>query len=202
MTPQAGTTRDVVSETASIEGIPVRLLDTAGIRATEDVAEAQGVERSWEALADADLTLVVVDLSEPLDETDERLLRKCAEAGRGIVVGNKADLDALADLPPGALAVSATTGEGIEDLRRTIVEHAAPRPGQESTFLTNLRHEQLLRESLQSLADAEQAVRDSIPHEMLLLDLYSALRPVDAITGATTNDDVLATIFSTFCIGK
>jgi len=202
VTPEAGTTRDVVSETASIDGIPVRLLDTAGIRATEDVAEAQGVERSWEALADADLTLVVVDLSESLDETDERLLRKCAEAGRGIVVGNKADLDARADLPPEALAVSATTGQGIEDLRRTIVDLAAPRPGQESAFLTNLRHEQLLRESLESLADAEKAVRDSIPHEMLLLDLYSALRPVDAITGATTNDDVLATIFSTFCIGK
>jgi len=202
VTPQAGTTRDVVSETASICGIPVRLLDTAGIRATEDVAEAQGVERSWEALADADLTLAVVDLSAPLDDTDGRLLQKCAEAGQGVVVGNKADLEPRAQLPAGALAVSAVTGLGIEDLRQAIVEHAAPRPGRETAFLTNLRHEQLLRESLASLAAAQEAVRSRIPHEMLLLDLYSALRPVDAITGATTNDDVLAAIFSTFCIGK
>lgn len=202
VTPQAGTTRDVVSETASIDGIPVRLLDTAGIRATEDVAEAQGVERSWEALADADLTLAVVDLSVPLDDTDGRLLQKCAEAGQGVVVGNKADLEPRAQLPAGALAVSAVTGLGIEELRQAIVEHAAPRPGRETGFLTSLRHEQLLRESLASLAAAQEAVRSRIPHEMLLLDLYSALRPVDAITGATTNDDVLAAIFSTFCIGK
>jgi len=202
VTPQAGTTRDVVSETASIDGVPVRLLDTAGIRATEDVAEAQGVERSWEALADADLTLAVVDRSQPLGETDRRLLQKCAEAGRGIVVGNKADLERRADLPPEAIAVSAATGEGVDALRRTIVEYAAPRPGDETGFLTNLRHEQLLRETLRHLDDAQSAVRNAVPHEMLLLDLYSALRPVDAITGETTNDDVLATIFSTFCIGK
>lgn len=202
VTPQAGTTRDVVSETASIDGVPVRLLDTAGIRATEDVAEAQGVERSWEALADADLTLAVVDRSQPLDETDRRLLQKCAEVGRGIVVGNKADLEAQADLSPEAIAVSAATGEGVDALRKTIVEYAAPRPGDETGFLTNLRHEQLLREALRHLDDAQSAVRTAVPHEMLLLDLYSALRPVDAITGETTNDDVLATIFSTFCIGK
>ena len=167
VTPQAGTTRDVVSETASIEGVPVRLLDTAGIRATEDVAEAQGVERSWEALADADLTLAVVDLSRALDETDRRLLEKCAEAGRGIVVGNKADLERKAEAPEAAISVSASTGEGVDGLRRRIVEYAAPRPGDETGFLTNLRHERLLREALAHLGDARRAVEGSVPHEML-----------------------------------
>ena len=94
--------------------------------------------------------------------------------------------------------VSALTGEGIDKLRTAIV----PSSEQETGFITSLRHEQLLRESLMYMEKAETAVRERIPHEMLLLDLYSALRPIDAITGATTADDILNRIFSTFCIGK
>ena len=104
----------------------------------------------------------------------------------------------------GALAVSALTGEGIAELRGAIVEALAPRGRleQEGGFITSLRHEQLLRESREALEQARRAIGLGIPHEMLLLDLYAALRPIDAITGATTADDILNRIFSTFCIGK
>ena len=100
--------------------------------------------------------------------------------------------------------MSALTGEGIGELRSAIVEALAPRGRleQEGGFITSLRHERLLRESREALEQARQAVGLGIPHEMLLLDLYAALRPIDAITGATTADDILNRIFATFCIGK
>lgn len=202
VTPTAGTTRDVVSEFVEIDGIPVKLLDTAGIRATADVIEAEGVDRSWAALADADIVLAVFDLSQPLDETDRELLHKAHASGQGIAVGNKCDLAQGALVAEDFTAVSAATGEGIDDLRTAIREKAAPAREQEGAFITSLRHEKLLRESLEALENARTAIGNQIPHEMLLLDLYNALRPIDAITGATTVDDILDNIFSTFCIGK
>ena len=204
VTPIAGTTRDVISETAQIDGLPVKLLDTAGIRATADLIEAEGVERSWETLADADVVLAVLDLSQPLEAVDRELLERAHASGRALVVGNKADLPRQAMLDGDAIEVSATTGAGVDALRCAIRETAAPAPegGVEGGFVTSLRHEQLLRESLRYLAKAGQAIQDATPHEMLLLDFYSALRPIDSITGATTVDDILQSIFSTFCIGK
>ena len=202
VTEIAGTTRDLVSETASIGGIPVKLCDTAGIRQTAERVESLGIERSYQAMADADLTLVVVDLAGPFTAEDESLI---ARAGaRALAVGNKRDLARGEGKWPSLLAVSALTGEGISELRDAILEAVAPKGvfEQETGFITSLRHEQLLRESAAYLEKACDAVRSSIPHEMLLLDLYAALRPIDAITGATTADDILNRIFSTFCIGK
>jgi tRNA modification GTPase len=192
-----GTTRDTISETASLNGIPVRFIDTAGIRTGEDRVEKLGIERSYQAMADADLTLVVIDASEPITAEDETLL---SGAARRLVVANKIDVGRF--FPEGALGVSALTGEGIEDLRAAIFDSIAPEVEQEAGFITSVRHEALLRESLAALAGAHEAIKNSIPHEMLLIDLYSALRPIDAITGATTADDILNRIFSTFCIGK
>lgn len=199
-----GTTRDSVSETASLGGIPVRFVDTAGIRAGQDLVENLGIERSYQAMADADLTLVVVDASASLEPEDEALIERARQHGRHLTVRNKADLPSKANFDNEGLPVSALTGEGIEALRARILEAVSPEGGytQEAGFITSLRHEQLLRESIAALIQAESAVRTSIPHEMLLLDLYSALRPIDAITGATTADDILNRIFSTFCIGK
>jgi tRNA modification GTPase len=193
-----GTTRDLVSETASVEGIPVKFVDTAGIREGQDTVESLGIERSYQAMADADLTLVVIDASLPLEAADEALISHAQ--GKMLVVANKCD---LAPAPRG-LGVSALTGEGIPELRRAIVDAIAPRGQieQEGGFITSLRHEQLLRESQEALQQALTANGLGIPHEMLLLDLYAALRPIDAITGATTADDILNRIFSTFCIGK
>jgi tRNA modification GTPase len=202
-----GTTRDLVSESAAIEGIPVRYLDTAGIRRSEDRVESLGIERSYQAMADADLTLVVFDVSvfdgSATVSEDLELLAQAAKQGKHLLVGNKRDLGPVAEIP-GLVPVSALTGEGIPELRRAIVDALAPRGHieQEGGFITCLRHEQLLKEAREALEQARRATEIGIPHEMLLLDLYAALRPIDAITGATTADDILNRIFSTFCIGK
>jgi tRNA modification GTPase len=199
-----GTTRDLVSEVASLCGIPVKYVDTAGIRAGLDRVETLGVERSFQAMADADAALVVLDLSVPLEQEDLELVRRANEQGRSLVVGNKCDLPRCAEVSEDWAVVSALTGEGVEALRRRILETSAPEGGahQEAGFITSIRHEQLLRESIASLEKARAAAVRNIPHEMLLLDLYGALRPIDSITGATTADDILNRIFSTFCIGK
>jgi len=199
-----GTTRDVVSESAQIAGIPVRLYDTAGIRDATELVETLGIERSYQAMADADLTVVVIDLSVPTVRADRELIAHASRQGRWLLVGNKCDLRRVADPMPETIAVSALTGEGIERLRGAILDTV----GCEGTwhgetgFITSLRHERLLRESAEYLNKAHEAAASAIPHEMLLLDLYAALRPLDAITGATTADDILNRIFSTFCIGK
>ena len=199
-----GTTRDLVSETAAIGGIPVKLYDTAGIRDSTERIETLGIERSYQAMADADLTLIVVDLSEGAASEDHALIERAQRQGRCLLVGNKSDLPPAGVNIEGSVLVSARTGAGIPRLREAILEAVAPRGvfEQETGFITSLRHEQLLRESVQYLEKARAAVTSAIPHEMLLLDLYAALRPIDAITGATTADDILNRIFSTFCIGK
>jgi tRNA modification GTPase len=199
-----GTTRDVVSEVAAIHGVPVKLLDTAGIREGEGPVETLGIERSFQAMTDSDLTVVVLDLSAPVAEQDRALMSRVREQGRWILVGNKCDLPRRAEPLEGVRPVSALTGEGIDQLREAIFEAVAPADAgeREAGFITSLRHERLLRESLEYLRKAGEAAAQGIPHEMLLLDLYSALRPMDAITGATTADDILNRIFSTFCIGK
>jgi tRNA modification GTPase len=213
VTATPGTTRDLVSETVAIGGIPVRLIDTAGIRAAHDEAESIGIQKSYEALADADLVLHVVDPTTTADHLDEEQQLIARSAGRNrLFVCNKADLltpDNGFDIrkhtaaEPGVLT-SATTGQGIPELRAEILKHVAGESvaQQESGFLTNVRHQQLVDDSLQALESASTAVRNNTPHEMVLLDLYHALRPLDSITGETTADDILNLIFSSFCIGK
>jgi tRNA modification GTPase len=231
VTAAPGTTRDLVTETVAIGGIPVHLVDTAGIRQAQNEAEAEaiGIRKSREALADADLVLVVTDASQPLTREDHELIEQVS-ARNAIVVENKSDLalkgrgfsraergsgdtSALAaegidhritrspDHP--ILNTSALTGAGIPELRQAILDHVSGgSPQQETAFLTNLRQQKLVEDSLTALAAAARAVESNTPHEMILLDLYGALRPLDEITGATTTDDILNLIFSTFCIGK
>ena len=243
VTSTPGTTRDLVAETANLGGIPLRFVDTAGIRHAKDEVERIGVEKSFQAIADSDLRLLVVDASEGWTDEDSNLLSRMRPLGALLVACNKLDLppkissadldtfltaDAAPDASPeidrGGLGppaggqspplpevtpaqvvwTSALTGEGIQELEEKILEIAAPARdlGPEGELITNLRHQQLLRDSLQSLAKARQAAEQNVPHEMLLLDLYEALRPLDQITGATYVDDVLDIIFSTFCVGK
>jgi len=216
VTAAPGTTRDLVSETVSLGGIPVKLVDTAGIRAACDEAESIGVKKSYEALADAELVIVVMDLSQPVNEEDVRLVEMVGARPK-IVVQNKADLateQGVASRGQGAgggkqerssaLRTSALTGEGIDRLRAEILRHVAgDATGQrESGFLTNVRHEGLVREAMAGLDAGRRALDQNIPHEMMLLDLYTALHALDGITGATTTDDILNLIFSSFCIGK
>jgi tRNA modification GTPase len=208
VTATPGTTRDLVTETVSIEGIPVHLVDTAGIRRALDEAESLGIKKSMEAMADADLVLVVLDASQPLSIEDHELLDQ-AEQRPKIIVKNKTDLHCGSDTlvrqigSTDPLRTSALTGEGIPELRSAILQHVSGDTSTtESGFLTNARHQALVRDSLNALMQATEAVANRVPHEMLLLDLYNALRPLDEITGATTTDDILNLIFSRFCIGK
>jgi tRNA modification GTPase len=219
VTATPGTTRDLVTETVSLGGIPVKLVDTAGIRRALDEAESIGVKKSLEALADADLVLVVLDASQQSSSEDNDLLAQAAKRS-AIIVENKSDLmssysagsltrrpsddESLVPQTTPRIPTSALTGEGIAQLRDAILRHVIGDAGaqSESGFLTSARHQSLVSNSLKALAVAESAAQNQTPHEMLLLDLYSALRPLDEITGATTTDDILNLIFSTFCIGK
>jgi tRNA modification GTPase len=211
-----GTTRDLVTETVAIGGIPIKLIDTAGIRAAIDEAESIGIQKTREALADADLVLVVIDLTAMSDKEDGSLkvISDAVEGRKRIFALNKADLvndetEFGIDIPfspprPSIIYTSAVTGVGIDELRAEILEQIGGDTAaqHESGYLTNARHHGLVNDSLRALDAAKKAVHDRIPHEMLLLDLYSALKPLDGITGATTADDILNLIFGSFCIGK
>ncbi|MGA8041552.1 MAG: tRNA uridine-5-carboxymethylaminomethyl(34) synthesis GTPase MnmE [Terracidiphilus sp.] len=210
VTATPGTTRDLVTERIALDGIPLELVDTAGLREAQEEAEQMGIARSREALADAALVLVVLDATQPLND-EERGLLAAVQGRPAIAAVNKSDLAAegtstaehattSAGIP--ALPTSALTGEGISELRRRIVElatgGAAPEPG----MLTSLRHQQAIATASQGLRDADRANSESVPHEMILIDLYRALWALDSLTGQTTPDDILNLIFSTFCIGK
>jgi tRNA modification GTPase len=213
VTATPGTTRDLVSETVAIGGIPVRLVDTAGIRTALDEAESIGVRKSMEALADADMVLVVLDASHPAADEEARArdaeLVALAAQRLAVVAQNKIDAANNAAPLPAALTLpvvqtSAITGQGIAELRTEILRLLGGDSGtqQESGFLTNVRQQKLVEDAMAALDQAAGAVPLKTPHEMVLLDLYSALRPLDDITGATTADDILNLIFSSFCIGK
>jgi tRNA modification GTPase len=228
VTAMPGTTRDTVTERVSMAGIPVELIDTAGLREGTDEAERMGIARSREAMAEADVVVLVVDAAVAreagrMGEEERAVLDGLsAAAGAAIVAWNKWDLvreeeeaDSFAALrndkdegslrndKPKAVQTSAVTGEGIEALRVAIVDAVTGAGGvREAGMLTNLRQHHAVAEALHGLDAGLEAVRAGIPHEMVLLDLYAALHALDALTGATTNEDVLRLIFSQFCIGK
>ena len=197
-----GTTRDLVSEVTSIEGIPVKLVDTAGIRKGEGLVESLGIELSFQAMADADLTLVVVDAAAPEPARDHQLIEKAREQGRYLVAVNKIDLCA-STLKEG-IPVSAKTGQGIDVLREAMIDAVAPGRAleNEGAIVTSVRQQTHLQEAATALRRAQGAIAGHIPHEMVLLDLYGALSAMDGLTGKTTADEILNRIFSTFCIGK
>jgi tRNA modification GTPase len=209
VTATPGTTRDLVTERISLDGIPLELVDTAGLREGREEAEQMGIARSREALADADLVLIVLDATGELND-EERGLLAAVEDRAALIAINKCDL--VANGRPAAqleeigsapsLATSALTGEGIEELRAKILILATGGAAQEPGLLTNLRQHQAVKTALGAMADAARANASSTPHEMILLDLYRALWALDSLTGQTLPDDILNLIFSTFCIGK
>jgi tRNA modification GTPase len=215
VTATPGTTRDLVSERISLDGVPIELVDTAGLREAFEEVEQLGIARSREALADAALVLVVLDATQSLNAEERSLLSAIIDRPALIAI-NKSDLavdsttkehmqsDHLAaeffHLP--ALPTSALTGEGIPALRERILGLATGGAAAEPGLLTSIRHQQAIAAARAGLADAAHANESAIPHEMILLDLYRALWALDSLTGQTTPDDVLNLIFSTFCIGK
>ena len=206
VTATPGTTRDLVTERISLEGIPLELVDTAGLRESLEEAEQLGIARSREALADAAVVLIVLDAAQPLNEEEHRLLE--AVAGRPAIVAiNKSDLAPAVQIPheTGALPTlrtSALTGDGIPELREQILAVVTGGAAAEAGLLTNIRQHQAITTALSALNDAAEANQGGIPHEMILLDLYRALWALDSLTGQTTSDDILNLIFSKFCIGK
>jgi tRNA modification GTPase len=202
VTSSAGTTRDLVTETIDIEGLAIRLTDTAGLRDARDDAEREGVSRSLRARDVADVVLVVVDRSERLSGEDLELLNATAQRSR-VIVANKCDRPSACDVRD-AIQVSATTGEGLADVRRAVARSLT---GTESLHdgaaISNVRHVALLDQARTHLAHAHDALRTAaVPEEFVLADLHAARSCFDEVVGARSSDEVLHHIFERFCIGK
>jgi len=206
-----GTTRDVIEEYVTVSGIPLRLLDTAGIRETTDVVERIGVERSRSALSDADLLLVVLNRSEPLHEDDRTLLGQAA-GRQAIVILNKSDLPAKLDedevrrlLPEAAVVpMSVKEGAGLEELGQAIVAlfFSGKLEGNEEAFVSNARHAALLKQAEQALVDAIQSTEAGVPIDIVQIDVRLAWERLGEITGDTAGESLIDQIFSQFCLGK
>lgn len=201
-----GTTRDTLSEAIDLEGIPVILTDTAGVRETTDGIETLGIERTRRAMGDSDLVLVVLDGSTELGPADHDLLNQTQHAPR-LLVRNKSDLpqfnasSCLAELQ--AINVSARTGEGLATLRAAILASLNNNGSEDGSLLiTNARHYDLLCNAQRELEDARAALQVKHSEEVVLAPLHNALRYMGQITGETTTEDILSEIFATFCIGK
>ncbi len=215
VTPLPGTTRDTITEQLALDGIPIHLVDTAGLRdladTPETAAERAGIERSRRTLAEADLVLHVVDSTSfppgeaearRLPAADESLARELASRA-SLLVLNKSDLAPLRISGfAAAIATSAVTGAGLDTLRSAIRQKLAAQPAVESALVTNLRQSQAIEAALASLRRAASSAREHFPQEFLLLDLHEVLAQLDELTGATAPEAVLNLIFSAFCIGK
>ena len=193
VTASAGTTRDVLDERLSIEGVPVRLIDTAGVREAADEAERIGVDRAKKAMESADVVLLVLDGSTPMTAEDERLLRE-TEGKTRIVIANKRDLGVCVK---DALSLSCKTCEGIEELKRRIAAFAAPSM-QSTAAITNERHIRALELALEAIRHAKTQTEP----DCIATDLSEALHLLGSITGTDVDAEVVDRIFANFCVGK
>lgn len=207
VTPEAGTTRDLLTESLDLFGMPCVLVDTAGMRADVGMAEREGVARASDARRTAQLVLLVLDGSAPLDDVDRELLRETTTTPRVIAI-NKADRR-LAWNRSGhhwgdeAISISALSGTGLEDLKQELAKRAGRDPGwRDPVALSNARHIGLVRSAQGALSRAAIALGSGATEEMLLVDLHEARGYLEAVAGRRTIDDVLRHIFATFCIGK
>jgi len=206
-----GTTRDTLTEWVDMSGVPVRLTDTAGIRASTDAIESIGVDRARREAADADLLVVVIDGSEPLGHGDQMVLSEARDA-RHIVALNKCDLAKFSEVSfqnghggngSKIVSVSAKSRAGFESLRAAVLEPFANGNGEsQGLLITNARHYDLLQRSVEAIESSLSLLRADASEELVLVGLHNALRSLGEITGETTADEILGRIFSTFCIGK
>jgi tRNA modification GTPase len=196
----------VIEEYLNVEGVPLRIVDTAGIRETHDMVEQEGVRRSLEAIRSADIVLVVLDGSERLHDGDRRVLREVGEKS-AIAVINKSDrrraLEQI-DGPEKQVELSCLTGKGIDDLRQNIadlVNGGAVAAG-EHAWAVNQRHKVALEQAREGLAKALESARGGMSPEFIAVDLRDGLDSLGFIIGATCTEDILNLIFRDFCIGK
>ncbi|PWK16605.1 tRNA uridine-5-carboxymethylaminomethyl(34) synthesis GTPase MnmE [Tumebacillus permanentifrigoris] len=206
-----GTTRDILEEHINLRGIPLNIIDTAGIRETEDVVEKIGVERSREALEAADLALLMVDASRPLSDTD-RELAELVKVRPTIVILNKLDLPRRADLDElrqiagefKIVETSVTTGAGMEQLERAVEDLflSGGIEGQESTYLSNARHVALLEKARREMSEALESARIGMTLDLVSVDVRNCWMSLGEVVGEAVADDLLDQIFSQFCLGK
>lgn len=212
VTATPGTTRDTITESIALKGIPLVLTDTAGLREAGDHIESIGVDRTRREAADSDLLIVVVDGSQEVTDEDRRVILDVANRPHVIAL-NKCDLPTFsgaraADLRSphehvGCVAVSAKDATGIEDLQAAII-HPFTNGGHnsEGLLITNARHHDLLLRTIEAIESSEKLLCAHTTEEVIVVDLHNALRYLGEITGETTSDQILGEIFSTFCIGK
>lgn len=201
VTDIAGTTRDVIEEFVNFGGVPLKLLDTAGIRETSDVVEKIGVERSKRAIDEAELIILVRDLSRPQDEEDEALLALTKDKKR-IVVANKSDIK-IEDAE-GCIEISAKTGEGMDRLSEEIKKlyNLGMLEDEQEIVVTNLRHISSLVGAKEAAVRARDAILSGLPQDMAALDIYAAIDALGEITGDTVSEAIVSKIFHSFCVGK
>lgn len=201
VTDIAGTTRDIIEETVTLSGVPLRLLDTAGIRATDDVVEKIGVERSKAAIEDADLVILIIDISREISSEDELLLELTEDKNR-IIIANKTDV--RASNFEGAIEFSAKTGEGVEELAAKIksMYDLGEISQNDAVIVTNMRHLEALLGAAEALNRAESAIGSGLPQDLAALDIYEAIDCLGKITGDTVSEEIVAEIFKSFCVGK
>lgn len=209
VTSVPGTTRDIIEEVVNVRGLPLRMLDTAGIRETEDIVEKEGVRLTLEKIPQADLILFVLDGSRPFDD-DDRMILDALSGRRSIVVVNKRDLSRLLHLPGelermGTVEISTSTGGGIDELRGVIFDtfiHGRAIDSREYVALSQARHRDALEKARGKVAVFRDNLTLGLDLEILAVDLREALDAVGEVTGETTPDDILDMIFARFCIGK
>src|SRR5699024_7521109 len=211
VTDVPGTTRDVIEEYVNVRGIPLRLVDTAGIRETEDLVEKIGVERSRQALDEADLVLLLLNYAEPLSEEDRKLLQVVRNL-TAIVVVNKTDLEpqldlqevkeSLQDIP--LITTSIKREEGLDRLEEAIADlfMEGRAPSADATYVSNTRHISLLKQARQQVEEAIDGIQSGVPLDMVEIDLKNAWQTLGGIIGDTVGEDLIDQIFSQFCLGK
>ena len=202
-----GTTRDVIEEYVNIKGVPLKLIDTAGIRETDDLVEQIGVERSKKALQEADLVLLVLNASEPLTEQDRQLLEISQDSNR-IVLLNKTDLEEkikLDQLPTDVIKISVLHNQNIDKIEERINQLFFENAGiveQDATYLSNARHISLIEKALESLQAVNQGLDMGMPVDLLQVDMTRTWEILGEITGDAAPDELITQLFSQFCLGK
>lgn len=203
VTPIPGTTRDTVEERIELGGVPLRLIDTAGLRESQDPIEQLGVERSRAAMDKAELILVLADGSKPLDREDQDLLERAKKCAPSILVRTKSDLEQAAWSTAADVAVSAQTGAGLKELE-AVVAGSFPREKDAvyGEFLSNARQADAARRALECVERARRALRQGFAPDAVLTDVEQALDALGELTGKTVREDVTDCIFKRFCVGK
>jgi len=206
VTEVAGTTRDTVEETVMVGSTRLRLIDTAGIRETEDKIEAMGVERSKKAAEDADLIIFVCDGSQPLDDDDRAVIDVCLEAENAIALINKSDAGQVVvpgDLPfMYVIPICAKTGEGLDQLADVVDSMFAGSSPCDGSILTNARQFDAIRRAYEAMLRSMQGLKLGLTPDAVLTDVEEAMTAMGEVTGATVREDITARIFERFCVGK